>query len=138
MADTAAGGWVRSAARSAASTRPWASFRAAFSGASATASLSTPACASATESMGLLLGGAKTRGAKTRGAKMAGLAAALLDQMDAFDAHVALDRLHHVRYREAGERYRGQRLHLDAGLAGDLDGRPHGQAGRLFARRDVD
>src|ERR1700693_903302 len=143
MAETAAGGWVRSAARSAASTRPWASLSAAFSGASATASLSTPACASATESIGLLLGGAKTRGAKTRGAKtrgakMAGLAAALLDQMDALDAHVALDRLHHVVDREAGDRYRGQRLHLDAGLAGDLDGRPHGQAGRLFARRDVD
>ena len=34
---------------------------------------------------------------------MAGLAAALLDQADALDTHAALDRLHHVVDREAGD-----------------------------------
>src|SRR5262249_59554140 len=45
-----------------------------------------------------------------RRAIAAGLAAALLDQPDAFDAHAALDRLRHVVDRQARGRHGGQRL----------------------------
>src|SRR6476661_6375117 len=117
MAETAAGGWVRSAVRSAVSTRPCAWVSGTLSGARGRASLSTRACASATESSAatdLFLCFV-----------VAGLAAALFHQMDVLDAHAALDRLDHVVDGEAGDRGRHQGLHLDAGLAGDLHGRAH-------------
>ena len=71
-------------------------------------------------------------------AKMAALAAALLNQPDAFDAHAALDRLDHVVDGEAGDRHGGQCFHLDAGLAGDLDPRGHGNARQLRVGYGVD
>ena len=45
--------------------------------------------------------------------------------MKAFDANAALDRLDHVVDRQTRDRHRGQRLHLDAGRAGDLDSGAH-------------
>src|SRR5262245_38420840 len=141
MAETAAGGWVRSAFRSSASTRPCACARGMGSAASGSASLSTSACASATESSAataLLHSLARDLVRNPVPAFrdharpiMAGLAAALLDQVDVLDAHAALDRLHHVVDGEAGDRRRHQRLHLDAGLAGDLHGGTDGEPGRL-------
>src|SRR5262245_26094205 len=122
MADTSAGGCVRSATRSLASTRSWASVSGAGSCTSGFASASTRTSASATSitATGLLLGSVGSR-----------FAAALLDKPDGLDAHAALDRLHHVIDGEAGNRHRRQRLHLDPRLAGDLDGSPHGEAGQL-------
>ncbi len=55
--------------------------------------------------------------------------------MDAFDGHAALHRLDHVIDRQAGDRYRGQRFHLHAGLAGNLDRGAHDQAGQLVVGR---
>src|SRR5690242_13755003 len=71
-------------------------------------------------------------------AEVAGLAAALLEQMNAVDGHAALDRLHHVVDGEAGDRDRGERFHLDAGLAFDLDGRAHDEPRQLMMRLDLD
>ena len=68
----------------------------------------------------------------------AGLAAALLDQPDALDAHAAIDRLGHVVDRQAGDRDGGQRLHLDAGLSARLGLGAHDEAGQRVVGRDVD
>ena len=54
---------------------------------------------------------------------MAGAAAALFDEPNALDAHAAFDRFDHVIDGETGDGYRGQRFHLDAGLARHLDPR---------------
>ena len=51
-----------------------------------------------------------------------GFAALLFDQADAVDHHAALDRLDHVVDGQARDRDGGQRLHFDAGLAGDRHG----------------
>src|SRR5580700_4568545 len=69
---------------------------------------------------------------------MAGPATAFFDQPDSFDAHAALDRFHHVIDGETGDRYCGQRFHLNAGLAGDLDAGFDDDARQLGVRRDVD
>src|SRR5829696_5687109 len=74
----------------------------------------------------------------TPGAIMAGLAADLLDEMDAFDANAALDRLDHVVDRKTGDRHRRQRFHLDACRTGDLDGGADDAAGQFFVWRDVE
>ena len=50
-----------------------------------------------------------------------GFPAFLLDEAHTFDDHRFIDRLQHVVERQAGDRHGGQRLHLDAGLAGDFD-----------------
>src|SRR5262245_43906576 len=102
MAETLAGGWVRSAATSSASTRPCASPSGAACAGSGSAPASTRASASATgiSATTLLLCPVVTR-----------LAAALLDQPDALDAHAALHRLHHVVDGEAGDRNCRQRFH---------------------------
>jgi hypothetical protein len=53
-------------------------------------------------------------------AKIARSAAGLLQQADAVEAHGFVRRLEHVVDREAGDRNRRQRLHLDACLPGYL------------------
>ena len=58
----------------------------------------------------------------------------LLDQADALDADAAIGGLHHVVDRQAADRDGGQRLHLDAGWAGDLDRRAHAAARQLACR----
>ena len=73
-----------------------------------------------------------------RRAIVSGLAALFLDQMNAFDANAALDRLDHVVDRQARNRYRRQRLHLDAGRAGDLYGGADDAARQLLVRGDVE
>src|SRR4051812_41394055 len=66
------------------------------------------------------------------GAIMSGLAALFLDEVDALDADAAFDRLDHVVDRETRHRHRRQRLHLDAGRPGDLDGGADGAAGHFL------
>ena len=68
---------------------------------------------------------------------MPGLAALFLNEMNAFDADAALGRLDHVVDREARDRHRGQRLHLDTGWARDLDGSANDAAGQLRVGRNV-
>src|SRR5216684_6980400 len=131
MAETAAGGWERRAARSAASTRPLASAIGTFSDGSGSTPSSTRASASSTESSAisvLVLG----RLVETR------LAAALLDEPDRLDAHAAFERLGHVVDRETGDRDRGQRLHLHAGSSGHLGGGADEQAGQVAVGLDLD
>ena len=109
MAETSAGGCVRSAARSSASTRPSAS----ASGTAPRAAASTPSSTRCER-----LGDRQQRHVSYSFARYwPRFAAALLDQPDALDAHAALDRLHHVVDGQAGDRDGGERLHLDAGLA---------------------
>src|SRR5262245_23465247 len=129
MAETLAGGWVRSATTSSASTRPCASPSGVACAGSGAAPASTRASASAT---GISATISLLRPVVTR------LAAALLDQPDALDAYAALHRLHHVVDGEAGDRHRGQRLHLDPGRAGDLHGRAHVEARQRAVWLDVD
>jgi hypothetical protein len=69
---------------------------------------------------------------------VAGIAADLLDQVNAFDADAALDRLDHVVDRQARDRDRGQRLHLDAGRARHLDAGADDAAGQLGIGCDID
>src|SRR5688572_20345561 len=116
------GGCVRNAFTSCDRTRPHASSSATRSSSSAVAPSSTAFSASATgiSAMALL-----------RNLEVSGLAALLFDQADALDADAAIDRLHHVVDRQAADRDRGQRFHLDAGATGDLDGRAHAAAGKL-------
>src|SRR5262245_11169059 len=129
MGETPAGGCVRNAARSAASTAPWASASGVGCAGSGSAAASTRDSASAT-------------GISATGSLLcfvvSGLAASLLHEADALDAHAALGRLHHVVDGEAGHRDRGQRFHLDAGLAGDLDGGAHLEAGQLTVGLELD
>src|SRR6185437_10090441 len=123
MADTSAGGWVRRAFRSCASTRPSASLSGTSSAGSGPACASTRSSASATDS--------NATASKLLGAVMAALAAALFDEPDALDAHAALHRFHHIVDRETGDRHRSQRFHLDAGLPRYPDLGAHGDAGQL-------
>src|SRR6476469_3482712 len=125
MAETLAGGCVRNALRSRVRMRPWASDKMASSDGRGAACASTRSSASATDSnaTSLLLC-----------AKMAAAAAALLDEPDAFDAHAAVDRLHHVVDGQAGNCHGGERLHLDAGLACDFDAGRHFEAGQAGIR----
>src|SRR5437588_7019915 len=103
-----AGGCVRSALTSAASTRPCAS----ASGAASMASGSAPACTRASASAtGISATALVLRAVAAR------LAAALLDQADRLDAHASLDRVDHVVDGQVGEREHGSRLHLYAALA---------------------
>src|SRR5262249_4589225 len=129
MADTLAGGWVRSALRSPVRMRPQASESSACSDGRGAACASTRSSASATDgnATSLLLC-----------AEMAAAAAALLDEPDAFDAHAAVDRLHHVVDGEAGDGHGGERLHLDAGLARDLDAGGDFEARQTGIRPDID
>src|ERR1700745_2633682 len=129
MADNASGGWVRKAARSAASTRSWASVTGICTDDSGATPSSTRASASAT--------GSRVTSC-LRGAPMARYAPALLDQANAFDTHAALDRLDHVVDGQARDRRRGQRLHLDAGAAGDAHAGAHDDARELGIRHEVD
>src|SRR5437667_5993496 len=81
---------------------------------------------------------APTRDGSIAGAIMPGRAALFLDEMNALDVDAALGRLDHVVDRQARDRHRGQRLHLDAGRSGDLDACPYDAAGQFFIRRDVE
>src|ERR1043166_9318696 len=125
----ASGGCVRSAARSAASTRPCASATATSSAGSAATLSSTRASASAT--------GSKATSC-LRGVPITGLAAALFDQADALDAHAALDRFDHVVDRQTRDGGRGERLHLVSGPAGDADGCAHDDAREVGLRHQFD
>src|SRR5262245_24635800 len=129
MAETAAGGCERSAARSAASTRPAASAIGTVSAGKDSTFSSTRASASVTESSAISVLG---------GLIEARLAAALLDEPDRLDAHAALERLGHVVDGEAGDRHRRERLHLDAGASGHLGGGADGEAGELAVGLDLD
>src|ERR1700692_3336582 len=143
MAETSAGGWVRSAPRSSASTRPWACASGAASAPKGEASRSTRASASATG----INATARSPKARERPRRVAGsailgpiaprFAAALLDQANALDAHAALDRLHPVVDGEAGDRHRGEGLHLDTGLTGHMGGGAHDEAGQLAIRLNL-
>src|SRR5262249_9247257 len=125
MAETSAGGWVRKALSSAASTRPNASSSGAVSGSSGAACASTWSSASATEISAT---------ASLPQAIMPRLAAALFDEPNALDAHAAFDGFDHVIDGQAGDRYRGQRFHLDPGLASDLHPRACHDARQLGVR----
>src|SRR6202163_2269632 len=129
MAETSAGGWVRRALRSRARTRPAASSSGTSSACRGAACANTWSSASATEINATAL---------PPNAKMAAAAAAFFHEPDAFDAHAAVDRLHHVIDGEAGDRYRGERFRLDAGLAGNFYARGDADAGQLGIRRDLD
>src|SRR3954467_1283564 len=129
IAETSSGGCVRRAARSSERTRPSASLSATRSAASGSTRSSTRASASATGSSATLC---SLREIRSR------FAAAFLDQADALDAHAALHRLLHIVDRDARDGHRRARLHLDAGLAGELAGPAHNEAGQLAIRRDVD
>src|SRR5580692_8570561 len=131
MAERSAGGWVRSDLRSLANTRPSTFASGTCSADNATACASTCWSASSTEINAATF-------VLPLCAIMPGPAAALLDQPDAFDAHGAIDGFHHVIDGEAGDRYRRQRLHLDAGLPRDLDTRRDFDARQLGVRRGVD
>src|SRR5580704_4077868 len=122
MAETSAGGWVRRALRSRASTRPAASSSGTSSAGRGAACANTWSSASATEINATSL---------LPNAKMAAAAAAFLQKPDALDAHAALDRFHHVIDGEAGDRYGGERFHFDAGLACDFDAGGDADAGQL-------
>src|SRR5579863_4449532 len=128
MADTSAGGWVRNAFRSAASTRPWASASGACCAGSGAAWESTRSSASATDSNATCL---------LPRAIMAAAAATFFDEPDALDPHAALERFHHVVDGQAGDRDCGQCLHLDPGRSGDLHPRLHLDAGQLGVGLDV-
>src|SRR5215204_1379233 len=109
MAEAAKGGWVRRAATSTASVRPWAAAIATVSAATGRAMPArTRASASST--------GSRLMASRPRLVD-AGAPAALRQQPHAFDAHGAVGGLHHVVDRQAGDRDRGQRLHLDPGRA---------------------
>src|SRR5476649_594977 len=129
MAETAAGGWVRSAVTSWVSTRPSASLSGTVSAGNALASASTRARASATGISGIALGPR---------VKIAGLAAAFRQQADALDVHAFFDRLGHVVDGEARDRHGNERFHLDAGLSGHLYRRLHQEAGQSMFRIDLD
>src|SRR5260370_12665085 len=129
MAETSAGGWVRSAAESAASRRPWASVSGEGSAANGSASASTRESASAT-------GISAT--ASLLCPIMPRPSAALLEQADALDAHATLERLDHVVDGQAGDGDRGQRFHLDPGRPSDFDAGAHPEAGRLAFGLNVD
>src|SRR5580700_409232 len=120
MAETSAGGWVRRALRSRARTRPAAASSGTSSAAKGAACAKTWSSASATEINATSL---------LPNAIMAAAAAAFFHEPDALDAHAALDRFHHVIDGEAGDRYGGERFHLDAGLAGNFHARCHADAG---------
>src|SRR5260370_40012547 len=131
MAETAAGGCERRAAMLAASTRPLASAITTLSDGSGSTPSSTRASASATERRAisvLVLG----RLVDAR------FAAALLEEPDRLDAHAAFERLGHVVDGEAGDRDRGQRLHLHAGSSGHLGGGADDQAGQVAVGLDLD
>src|ERR1700736_3845020 len=113
MAERAAGGCERRAARSAASTRPLASAIGTFSDGSGSTPSSTRESASSTERCAISVLGRLGD---------AGRAAALLDEPDPLDAHAAFECLGHVVDREAGDRDRGERLHLYPGSPGHLGG----------------
>src|SRR5262249_14968609 len=129
MAERASGGWVRKAARSAASTRPWAQ-------AMATCSTGNGATPSSTRASACATGSSATSG--LRGAPMARLAAALFDETDAFDAHAALRRLDHVVDGQTRDGRGRERLHFNAGAAGDAHAGAHDDARELGVRREVD
>src|SRR6185437_8603416 len=129
MAETSSGGCVRFAARSVASTRASASSSATVSVPSGCVPDSTWRNASATGINGIS-GLLRT--------PVAGLAAALFQKADALDAHAFLDRLDHVVDGQARDRHGGQRLHLDPGLAVDLDGRLYPVTGQGVLRIDLD
>src|ERR1700674_3836280 len=121
MAERAVGGCERRAARSAASTRPLAWAIGTVSERSGSTPSSTRESASSTERSAISVLGRLVD---------AGLAAALLDEPDRLDAHAALERLGHVVDREAGDRDRGERLHLHAGSSGHLGGGVADQPGK--------
>src|SRR4029079_12680199 len=127
MAEASKGGWVRRAARSSASTRPCAWFSRTVSASSGSRPAVTRARASATESS-----------AMASAAVDAGAAAGLLDQPDAGELDVTVDRLHHVVEGEASDGHRCQRFHLDSGLGVDLGGRFDTEPGGLPRRRELD
>src|ERR1700680_2775556 len=136
MAERAAGGCERRAARSAASTRPLASAIGTVSDGSG----STPS-----STRGSAPPGAKSASSTERSAISvlgrlieAGLAAALLDEPDRLDAHAAFERLGHVVDRETGDRDRGKRLHLHAGSSRHLGGGANDQAGQVAIGLDLD
>src|SRR5262245_6911399 len=123
MAETAAGGWVRRAARSAARTRPCACASGTSTIESGSASATTRCNASATLSNAAI--DLRSRPEQAR------LAAAFLVQADTRDAHSAIYRFHHVVDRETGDGHCGQRFHFDPGVAFDLHGRPDNEARQL-------
>src|ERR1700726_4220657 len=128
MAETAAGGCERNAARSAARTRPLACAIGTDSEGSGSTSSSTRESACSTESSAMSVLGRVIN---------AGFAAALLDESNPLDAHAAFDCLRHVVDGEAGDRDRGERFHLDAGLSGHLGGGANDEAGQLAIGLDL-
>src|SRR5262245_65414015 len=133
MAEASKGGWVRQAARSSARTRPRHSPSGTRSASSGVNPSVTRARASVTLSKAM-----KGLAAKCAGLESAGAATGLLDQPDTGEGHGTVDRLHHVVNGEAGDRHRGQRLYLHAGLCLDLGGRLDLDAGWVARRCKLD
>src|SRR5258708_6874767 len=69
---------------------------------------------------------------------LAGLAAAFLLEPKAAERHAAVERLDHVVDREQSHRRRGQRLHLDPGLAVAFDGGLNFNRGGCFFQTEID
>ena len=67
----------------------------------------------------------------------AGLAAGLLDEAEVGEDDPLVDRLHHVVDGEAGDRRRGQRLHLHAGLVHRAHARVHRDRGAARVEREL-
>src|SRR6185437_12739332 len=130
MEERSAGGCVRREASVAASTRPCA----ASIGISSAGSVETPSKTRSNASSTEIRGEATL----SSRAPFAGSAAGFFQQANAFDAHAALGRFHHVVDREAGDRDGGQRLHLDAGLACNLYRRADDEPRQLLVRLDLD
>src|SRR5680860_1758700 len=128
MAEASKGGCVSVAARSSASTRPYASPRGIRSTSSGPSPFSTRASASSTGSRAI--GSGRAEGA--------GAAAGLLDQPNAGEGHGAVDRLAHVVEGEARDGNRGQRLHFHARLAFDFGRGFHAQTDGVALRREVE
>src|SRR5262245_42129953 len=118
MAEASKGGCVLSADSGAASTRPAASASGTRSGERALTPSRTRSRASWTGSSAISVGNPI----------VAGLAAGLLDEPDSGNHHSPVDGFCHVVDGEAGDGGRRQRLHLDAGLAGDTGERGDPQA----------
>ena len=90
------------------------------SASSGTSPCVTRARASATESRAM-----GDHAYRQRGLERAGPAAGLLHEANTGERHRPIDRLAHIVDGEAGDRDRGQRLHLHSGLGLDLGGRFH-------------
>src|SRR4029079_4327707 len=122
IAETAAGGCVRSAVMSSASTRPRARSSVTVSTCNGLAPVRTSRSASATGIRAMIR--LAPRVPFTR------LATALVQKSNALDTDAAFHCLDHVVNRQACDRDCRERLHFNASLRGDLHGRLDEESGK--------